>query len=206
MYYIKMPKIRLKDNKNYTPSLSLLKFLEETLQIETEKQNLHNSGAKISEDLERRIKNNRRMKVYMLDNLIFPSMANLVVFFEFVANYVNLQKIFDDDIKELLLGSKVPGHIVFRRLLDGILRWVPEENLEEEYTSSHKLNFRAELYYILLFITFSRIPTILKTQIPIKVLNKLASQDLSRALAWAEILRARSPEFDNAGVSRKVWF
>jgi len=195
-----------KTNKSYTPSRSLSSFLEETLQIEIEKQNLRSAGAKMSEDLEVRIKNNKRMKVHILDKIIFPSMANLVVFFEYVSNHGNLQKVFDDDIQELILGKKDSGSIKFRRLLDGILRWIPESNHKDNHSSSYELNFRAELYYIILFITFSRIPTILKTQIPLKVLNKLASEDLGRALAWTEILRTRSPDFDYSEATRKVWF
>src|SRR5688500_13856501 len=94
--YIKMADLRYKENKCYMPSDTLVKFLNETLQIEKEKENLQNAGKPIPEILQHRMTKNRRMKVHVLDKLVFPSMANIVTLFEHVSKNSELQKVFDD--------------------------------------------------------------------------------------------------------------
>lgn len=201
-----MVNLRYKDNKSYTPSDALIKFLNETLQIEEEKEALQFAGENIDDDLDSRINKNKRMKVYVLDKLIFPSMSNLVIFFEYVSKHRELQKVFDGDIEELLLGRKDDGPSIFRRFLEGILIWTPKKFLRKDQKLSHDLNFRAELFNTMLMVAFLRVPSILKSQIPIQVVNSIANQDFARALAWTEILRSKTPIFDNSAVSRKVQF
>ena len=42
-----------------------------------------------------------RKKVYILNKHIFPSMANLILFFEYLAKDSGLKEMFEDDVKEL---------------------------------------------------------------------------------------------------------
>jgi len=75
----------------------------------------------------------RQDKKRLLDNVIFPSMANLIVFFEYLEKDPELRDLFEDDVKELFgyvrgphydkhKGSKV-DHDIISRLLGSILKW-----------------------------------------------------------------------------------
>ena len=81
----------------------------------------------------------RQDKKRLLDNVIFPSMANLVVFFENLSENQELRELFEDDVKELLgfkgQDAKYEDNII-TRLLQSILKW---------NTNNDPNNFRLEL-------------------------------------------------------------
>lgn len=193
-------------NNCYKFDAGLKCYLDETLDLMKLTKKRTMAGETLTVRERKRIATNRVHKTRTLNNIIFPAMANLTFFFEQVSKHPELQESLDDDIQELLLGSKDDGPVIFRRLLDGILMWNPKQISKKDQQHYQDLNFRAELFYTMLLITLLRVPSILKTQIPIQVINPIASQDLGRALAWTEILRSRSPDFDNSASLRKVLF
>ncbi len=195
-----------KPKECYTPSVSLLNYLDDKLEIEKKKQLLQDAGKAIPRELEERARDNKRMKVYVLDKIIFPSMANVLAFFEYVSKNPDLQELFDDDIKELLLGHKDSGPIIFRRLLEAILTWHTPDARKSTYKSSRDLNFRAELFHTMLLVAFHRVPSVLKSELPLQVVNTILINDLARAWAWTEILKKRTPNYDDEEASRKVQF
>src|ERR1044072_1413522 len=76
-------------------------YLQEKLLIEKEIKIKKNSGGRITETDERRIRNNDDKKVRILNNHIFRAMANLIYFFEFLNKHQELDGLFDTDVEDL---------------------------------------------------------------------------------------------------------
>ena len=91
----------------------------------------------------------RTRKVNLLNNVIFPSMANLLFFFESVAKYPQLQKVFDSDIRDLvginrqIQNGKLPPYAdTFSRLITAMVDLENSARVSEE--RDYK-NFRIRL-------------------------------------------------------------
>ena len=85
--------------KHYIPNGDLVNFLRTQLHRRKEIE----AGIESSEDDKGRTNNKiDRSKVHYLDKHIFPAMANLAFFFEAIAKHPELEKIYEDDIKDLL--------------------------------------------------------------------------------------------------------
>jgi hypothetical protein len=81
--------------ETYTPNADFKKYLDDRLHHETLYQRKIHAGEKISEELQNERNNLDRMKDYWLNKCAFPSMANLTVFLEYIANSEELRKVFD---------------------------------------------------------------------------------------------------------------
>jgi hypothetical protein len=62
---------------------------------------LKESGKELSNDDKKKFGKSDRMKVYIRDKIIFPSMANLIYFLETISVNPELKELFDDDLKDL---------------------------------------------------------------------------------------------------------
>lgn len=119
----------------------LERYMKEKLRIERLKITAEEPGNKLSEIDLREIKANDKNKVKILNKHIFPSMANLIYFFEFINKHPELEGVFDDDVEDLfgLRGSHVKRHktddgkyLVFLRFLDAILGYDGNDVIVEE--------------------------------------------------------------------------
>jgi hypothetical protein len=95
------------DTKSYVPDESLVSFIQEWLQIHKKREKLTKKGEELSADEKKRIRELDRMKVYHLDNTIFPAMANLVYFFEAIGSSKILSEGFEDEVIELVSPGNV---------------------------------------------------------------------------------------------------
>ena len=105
-------------NKIINPAPMLVRYLHKTLELERMKQKkLDLSSATV--------RSNDEMKVRMLDNQVFRSMANLMYFFEFLNLHPELIDKFGDDVVDLLGlkggGSRNPKGEGFVRLVIALL-------------------------------------------------------------------------------------
>lgn len=115
--------------QGYSFSVILQNYLEEKLKVEKLKIKTAQAGNQLSQIDKRAIKANDKKKVKILNNHIFRSMANLIYFFEFVADHEQLKRIFDNDVEELLgfKGLYVRGRekdekfLVFERLIGAMI-------------------------------------------------------------------------------------
>ena len=127
---------RKSEEKSYVPSETLAKYLKDRVTLSQKIQKIDLAREEIPEELERENRNLRRRKVDVLDNHIFPSMANIVIFFEYLSKYPELSKLFEDDVKELFGVIKEPydntrentnNYLdrtdILRRLIESILTW-----------------------------------------------------------------------------------
>jgi hypothetical protein len=165
----------------------------------------------------------QRRKSHWLNKCIFPSMANLTVFLEYVAKSAELQKVFDDDLKELFLGRKtdeeeyedegsgykkerlVYGPRVFQRFIQSAITWSLNKKRGENEKEKEKRtnNFRLALIHIIeyaLFQHFNHIGAYLLDSSA----RHVVSQDQTRVLAWAELL-ARNVDTKDVDDADRVW-
>lgn len=119
------------NSKKIDPSASLIRYFEETLDLEKHRKSgkKTDQGSSIGSTDEKmrkiglRIRNNNDAKSRAIDNL-FESMANLIYFFEFIDKHPEFIERFDDDIEDLF-GLKANTTDIkkspFSRLIRSIL-------------------------------------------------------------------------------------
>jgi hypothetical protein len=183
---------RKPEEKSYVPSETLERYLNDRVTLNRKIQKFKLAGEKISEDLDREDRNVRRRKVDVLDNHIFPSMANIVIFFEYLAKYPELSKLFEDDVKELFGYIKDPYDTtketewdysqrtdIFKRLIESILTWDKKNDLH---------NFRIYLINTLEEIIYENIITLIRLDKPLAQLEKaVIHPDFMRIYSYTRI-------------------
>lgn len=134
-----------------------------------------------------------RRKVDVLDNYIFRSMANLIVFFDNLAQYPELRNIYEEDIKELLgfigQNSKKYEDNIVTRLLQSILTWD---------TNREPINFRLELMSSIQNVIYHKILnlTLMDENLGESVTNTIVNPDVGRALIWCRMFSAKYRQSD----------
>ena len=192
-----------KITNGYMPNNSLVKFLEEKLRFEKER-NSKLPGEKLSKNDQKKGQELKRMKNYILNKHVFQSMANLVTFFEYVSKNPELQQVFDDDIYELLLGGKENGShdvVIYRRFLESTIKWD---------WKSDPSNFRLTLLYTLQNVIFQNFPFIMNDVLMGETysseLGNAVRQDLSRAYLWTKMLASKTRYEKSDDFHRPVLF
>jgi hypothetical protein len=110
--------------KDYVPHGELIDYIHKRLKLSKEMETTLTEEREFSSEMNRQDKSLRTKKVRILDEIIFPAMADLVFFFEAVNKEKDLQDIFRNDIEDLLgikhKESQMYG-FMFHRLLRSIL-------------------------------------------------------------------------------------
>jgi hypothetical protein len=119
--------------KSYAPEECLKLFMDDLLLLENRKEERRKkigAGKVLSEneireedEYKRRRRALDKRKSEILTDFIFPSMANLTVFFKYAAD-PKLRKIFDKDIQKLFFGKSqedVNHEYVFNRFIHAVL-------------------------------------------------------------------------------------
>jgi len=180
-------------------------YIKEKLNIGKEKEKLKESD--VPEELKKRIRNNDRMKLHILNRVLFPSMANLTFFFECIAKNYKLRLLFEDDIKELLGIRRYDPRskyyaFMFDDLISAMLVWglnvptIPTYDSEREREKDcDRKNFRIRLINILQQIVQSNVQSLSSKYIPsTSNSNFLVGSDMGRALGWTDILAGHVEE------------
>jgi hypothetical protein len=151
-HYIKKTKKKQDDIGPYNPHEGLVALLKKQLDMRNEVQ----AGRESPGDDKKKRNEIDRLKVYYLNKHIFPAMANLAFFFGAITKHPELEKIYEDDIKDLLgIRRKKPSDkskpkplcgFMFSDLLRNILKvsGSPFEKREIMKDYSLILNHRAE--------------------------------------------------------------
>jgi hypothetical protein len=121
-------------------------------------------------------------KVHVLNKYVFPSMVCLTYFFKYASTYKGLNRIFENDIKDLL-GIRVKDHdsddyaFIFSDLIRSILSM-----------DSHEKDFRLALIQILQEIIREKVEDYLTHTHENKILTKVIMDDFDRISAWTAML------------------
>lgn len=184
---MRRPIYERQSNISYKPSPAITEYMQRKLRfIEKERKSIV-AGKDLSEDDKRERKNLDRSKVYILNNIIFPGMANLIVFLEYIAKNEELQQVFDDDLEALFFGlpeSHPEGkNPVFGRLIHAAIKW----NFQKKGNTN---NFRLALINIMQMLIFNYIPSIGLYKMDSTVSNTILGPDFGRAYAWTRLFAA----------------
>src|SRR5215217_7927190 len=174
-----------KVGESYIPNDKLVQYMELRLQREKNKRDPESIPEDLSDKNRRKIKNLDRMKVHILNKHIFQAMANLTFFFEYIAENSEFQEVFEDNLKELLFGSKKSDNTrsvnkslfvnksqpIFARLIEAALAWNERKDPN---------NFRLALIYILQNIIFQKINNFALTEFGDAFANNVVQIDMGR--------------------------
>jgi hypothetical protein len=164
----------------------LARYMREKLQIEKKKREDNISGNKISLEEKIRYESLRTEKKRILENIIFPSMANLIFFFESVDEDKILEETFKDEIEDLLGIRRTDPSlnnygIFFWRLVSAII----------SIDSRHdKQDFRLKLTHQLHEIICKKVNVMIGIFLKNEDAKEKVRQDMTGAMAWTEMIAA----------------
>ncbi len=218
--YMKKKEIKgvqsINGSKSYIPDESLVSFIQEWLQIHKKRAKLTKEGKEITDDEKKRIRELDRMKVYHLDNTVFPAMANLIYFFEAIGSSKILSDGFEDEVIELVSPGNVKSaarmsadgmrmsSMQFRRnnlarLIISIL------NTPRTKEKSSLSKFRISLLYQLQNIIGDEMDAMILHEYSYSQIWKSAMDDYGRMKGWIALL-ARSTEDYKEESNRNMGF
>ena len=175
------------------PEFKLRRYMWEKLQLEKKKAKSKDAGGEgesLTTDESKRYNSLRTDKKRVLENIVFPSMANLIFFFECIYEEPILKKTFEDDndIQELLgIIRRTPNPdnygIYFTRLLQAIL------NFKEYNEKDFRLRLMHEAHKIITSELIHKVcPPMYEKIRGISYLLKNIDQDMARALGCTEMI------------------
>ena len=188
---MKQAKIGTNADTCYQPTQRLVKILQERLQIEQRKDKLTLAGEELSPEEKQHLRYLQKETVRILNEIVFPSMANILYFTEMIAANKELQEIFDDDLKDLL-GIRFEQKYrhksfspVIRRFLDALLTW----NKKVDYG-----NFRYQIFEIIQYSMLQKIMSLSMDEFGMNIANNIVQNDFGRTWMWGELLAKRVEE------------
>ncbi len=219
--YIKKSKIKgvqkIGSDKSYIHEDTLVNFIQEWLEIHKKRERLTVEGKRLSKSEEERIRELDRMKVHVIDNIIFPAMANLTYFFEAMAASTRMSIAFEDELAEMLdaRNSKQAAHFGgemrfssmqfrqnnFARLVMAMLS-IPMKKYPENGPID---DFRIGLMYQMLNVVGDSVDRLLGHEYSMNRIWKSFWEDYSRMQGWLALLTRSIKEEPNE-YDRKIGF
>jgi hypothetical protein len=151
-------------------------------------------------------------KSKVLDQYVFPSMANIAYFFIHISETPELIEVFEKDIKDLLgVRRKNPqeqkyGYIFFKLMYSILLI---AEGTYDESGASYK-DFRLRLNHILQEIVWAKVDSSLTKVFKNPSAQQVVAGDFNRVYAWTRMLAESVDQTaeDNAPAHRyiKFWY
>lgn len=145
-------------------------------------------------------------KVKLLNEHIFPSMANVIFFFRCTSRYTLLREIFEDDIKDLLgvrgKSSKDSDYgLIFSDLVRSIL--LPGLGFLRHEEICDK-DFRLRLNQILQETVSAKVDLSLNEVFKNPAAQRVVAEDFNRAWAWVRTLAESVATEDNKPPHRTI--
>ena len=217
------------DNESYSFPSKMWIYLTKELQYRREEKNANNiiqegrieEYEKLQNEIQNNYKNLNVERLRFLDQYIFRSMANLIVFFEHLAKYPELRDVFETDIKELFgyiteldkktytkeqensdgKIEKVPYFTIYcqengynniiRRFMRALLHWDIENDPN---------NFRLGLIRDIQYVIFQHMSTIASREFggDIGGADHIINDDIGRAVSWTTLFSSRYCKSEHA--------
>ena len=175
--------------KCYSPHRAIRDYTHKRLKLNERMNKAHEAGEEFSDEINSQDKSLRTEKVRILDEFVFPAMADLVFFFEAVTTDEDLQARFRSDIEDLLGikhdESQMYG-FMFSRLLRSILAIGVAE--PEEITHKSKYDFQLRLNHILQGIVLDKVRQYLPDIFKLQEARIAVKDDIRRTWAWTGTL------------------
>jgi hypothetical protein len=174
--------------KSYAPEECLKSYMDDLLLLEGRKEErqkkigarkeLSENEIREEEEYKRRRRALDKRKSEILTDFIFPSMANLIVFFKYAAD-PKLRRIFDKDIQKLLFGKSqedVNHEYVFSRFIRSVLT-VDSDTPRDDFRFALIDMTQREIYDRVTVMGSSKLSSDL-------LLNNVLYPDMARAFSW----------------------
>lgn len=226
--YMKNKKIKqvnfIDDKKSYIPNETLVNFIQEWLHLHRKKHELAKEGKDITREEHLKIRELDRMKVYILDTILFPAITDLTYFFEALSASPKLSEAFEDEVAELLdprsvkQAAAVSGsgmRMSYTQFRTNNLARLIMAMLEIHFDKSSKgkpiSDFRAALMYQMLNIVGDFMDSLITNQYSFG--NQIwtsALEDYGRMKGWMALLAGSTKdyprEFDRQIGFNPIWF
>lgn len=191
--------------KYYSPSTSLVNYLDEKLRIEKEAKELKHKGQELSVEDERKRKLLHKQKFDMLDK-VFRSVADLTYLLEMVAAHEELREVLEDDIKDLFdVGSEYPVNkesplksqeTVLERMLIAILLLdyaAPgaKSSKDEESVQELSQDSTLKMVHVIQRIVMHKTLLELFRVYGNNRVTESAAEDMEKALGWTHFVSSR---------------
>jgi hypothetical protein len=213
----------LNGKKSYIPNEALVNFIQDWLHYHKKKDVLTKEGKELTKEDRAKLDELRRMKPYVLDNVIFPAMANLTYFFEALAVSKKLTEAFDDDVIELLDPSRAADAAKFSgndmrmssiRFRNNNLARLVMSMVSIHYDSSNPkkrlTDFRVGILYQLLNIVGDAMDDLLSTEFSFNQVWRSAYEDYTRMKGWLALLAISveppPKEYDRVIGFTPIWY
>lgn len=211
---VKMAESTKTKPKRYVYSPTIKKFLDDELRsirFDKELDDKINAGEEVDNDrlkaFNKTKSNLRKRKSDVLDGHIFPSMANLILFFEYLAKYPELRNVFEDDTKELfgyirVKPDKKKGelskynaeytqrHAILRRLIGSMLTWDIRND-----PNNFRLGLVGDLQYEIFRIIYGMATIEFAGDFSVK---DIVGNHMGQAVSWAKLYGTRYHKSENA--------
>lgn len=180
----------------YVPSSTLVRYLEEKLRSVEIVLDKTTRGEELSkEDRSDRLLLDRR-KVDILNKVIFPSMANVTYFLEFINEHPILRESFENDLKELLGVEQGPGDrspiaretFIFGRFVNAAIA---------RGSGTNSSDFRTLLLDAMQYSISQEVTDLCTAIHGDEMINSVIVPDMSRALAWVRSISRIYQEREN---------
>jgi len=213
---------KIDGSKSYIPDENLVGFLQDWLLIHQKKEQFTKDGKSLSKEDQLKIRALDKQKVDILDNMIFPALANLTYFFEAMAVSSRFSDAFADELEELLDprkskmmasagGSMRMSSISFRRnnfarLIDAAL-----DIKFEKFPDRNPVNdFRVGIMYQILNIVGDYMDRILSHEYSGNQIWKSFMDDYRRMQGWVALttraMEESPKEYDRKLGFEAIWF
>jgi hypothetical protein len=174
------------DTKNFNPDEELKAFMYKKLNLTKQMNEIDAAGQDLSEEIDTQNKRLATKQVRILDDIVFPSMANLVFFFKMV-EHPELQESFDNPIKDLLgVRRNNPRDIRYGFAFISLIRSML--NADNRQKKEKKEDFRLILTAILQEIIDLKVNNSLPDMFKDRNRFHMIFDDLTRAVAWTGML------------------
>jgi hypothetical protein len=157
--------------------------VKERLQLEKDLQEINARNQDVPKEIENKKAALSTARTRILDEILFQAMADITFFFDAVGTWPEIQKVFDDDIREIL-GVKrtnpkeTPYGFMFTMLIAGIL--------SVQFKTGK--DFRLRLNELLHYIIQSKVAAYQSDIFKSAATQGSIGQDYNRVLGWAEML------------------
>lgn len=211
--------------KYYQPDEDLVSWFYERLELEKERKQFQSrvkGGGKLPNSLQKRLNSSSARKVDLLDEILFPSLANLIYFFEGIAMSPNLNKFFEKDLIDLLgprwakkwaderiKGLGMQTSSVFKgnnlaRLIAAIVR-VDSLMIQEDRKPAK--DFRFALMYQLMSIIHDKMQNFFTDEYGfVNQITISAHNDLGAVLGWMALVASVSDDKSEQKSDRGLGF
>lgn len=201
--------------KYFHPDEDLVNWFKERLKLIQKKKEFQlkkDAGEKLPNSFYKKMKASGARKTEILDKIVFPSMANLIYFFEAITISPSLQNLFEKDIKNLLDprftkdfakssgSSLVTASHQFRK--NSMARLISNAlSLKTEKKEKMFKSFKIALLFQLQSIIRDNVEMLLQEEYTSESqITKSASEDFDNTIGWLAFLaRSLSDDIDKEG-------